>query len=387
MRINKTPTIGIYVHIPFCKSKCSYCDFCSIEHADDKLMDEYLQALLLQIDDFLPEGNTYIADTIYIGGGTPSLFGGKRLAKLLGFISKRVQVLQHAEITVELNPESTDKKLLKSLKKAGVNRLSLGIQSADDDMLQTIGRLHSFEQAQQAVALCKKYCTSNISLDLIYGLPGQTLKQWSDSIESIASLEPKHISCYALKLEPGSKMFLQNPKLPDDDTQADMYLYAVSRLAELGYKQYEISNFAKDNMRSRHNSRYWNLAEYMGFGTAAHSYNGGKRYSFTADVSQYIEGVNSGKSVLEDADSFSYTERIGEYIMLSLRTCDGVDEHEFYKRFKVDFAPYAEKLQKYIQSGHATVHSGVYSLTPEGFLVSSTILCDILGEQMESGCF
>ena len=301
--------LGVYFHIPFCRAKCAYCDFCSTSQWDDKLMDAYLEALIGQLGDFFLPGGNYTVDTVYIGGGTPSVFGGKRLAKLLKALNKRVSLTRTCEITVEVNPESADKALFKQLKSAGVNRISMGVQTADDAQLKRIGRIHDFEKAKEAVALCKQYCTDNLSLDLIYGLPGQTMESWLQSVEAICALEPKHISCYALKLEEGTPLWRENPVLPDDDLQADMYLAAVSKLAEKGYAQYEISNFAQKGFRSRHNSRYWDLSDYLGFGCAAHSFYGGKRFSFTSNMDAYIKGMNGNAPIVEEADELAFDDR------------------------------------------------------------------------------
>lgn len=376
--------LGVYFHIPFCRSKCAYCDFCSTSSWDDKRMDAYLEALIRQLEDFFLSGGRYPVDTVYIGGGTPSVFGGKRLARLLKALEKRVTLARSCEITVEVNPESADKALFKTLKSAGVNRISMGVQTADDAQLKRIGRIHTFAKAQEAVELCRKYCTDNISLDLIYGLPEQTMESWLNSVDAICALQPRHISCYALKLEEGTPLWRENPVLPDDDMQADMYLAAVERLAGKGYAQYEISNFAQKGFRSRHNSRYWDLSDYLGFGCAAHSFYGGKRFSFTSDIDAYIRGMNGQQAIVEDADEEAFTDRVGEFIMLALRTCDGIDENAFYSRWKREFTPFASRLEPYIKTGHVQRDAGRWHLTPKGFLVSNAIIVDVLDAVCEA---
>lgn len=373
--------LGIYIHIPFCKRKCAYCDFCSTSQYDDKLMDRYVQALIAQFDDFFIKGGRYEADTLYFGGGTPSILGGKRIAHLIHELQKRVR-FQHPEITVEVNPESCDKKLFKTLRTAGVNRISMGVQSADDDELKALGRLHDYAKAVEAAALCKQYCTDNLSVDLMYGLPGQTMEKLRDSLDGLLALQPAHISCYALKVEEGTPLARQNPVLPDDDAQADMYLYLVDTLRQRGFSQYEISNFARDGRISRHNSKYWDLSEYIGFGCAAHSLYGGKRFSFTRDIAGFVEGALGKQPIVEEADELSVGNRSGEYVMLKLRTTDGIDEDAFYKRFQHDFAPYAAQLKKYTSSGHVVYQNGVWRLTPKGFLVSNAII----GDALEGAC-
>ncbi len=373
--------LGIYIHIPFCKKKCLYCDFCSTSRYDEKLLDRYVQALVAQFRDFFVKGGRYEADTVYFGGGTPSVLGGKRIAHILKELQKVVK-LQRPEITVEVNPESCDRKLFKTLRAAGVNRVSMGVQSADDEELKMLGRLHNFAQAAEAAALCRKYCTDNLSVDLMYGLPGQGMEGLSASLEGLLSLEPSHISCYALKLEEGTPMARQAPVLPDDDEQADMYLYLVERLRERGYAQYEISNFARGGRISRHNSKYWDLGEYIGFGCAAHSFYGGKRFCFTGDIGGYIEGALGKQPIVEEADELSFGNRNGEYVMLKLRTAEGIDEDAFYSRFRVDFSAYSKRLEKYIDGGYVERRHGVWRLTPKGFLVSNAII----GDALEGAC-
>lgn len=378
MKINMTEYVGIYVHIPFCKRKCEYCDFYSVCSFDDKLLDNYLKALVRQLDDYAAGGYRYTLDTLYIGGGTPSVFGGKRLGILIKEIRKRFDFTRDAEITVEVNPESADKGLFKQLAKAGVNRISMGVQSSDDHQLDSLGRLHDFKTAEYAVMLCRKYCTDNISLDLMYGLEGQDMEGWLRSVNDIAALKPKHISCYALSLEEGTPMFKRSPQLPDDDMVADMYYAASDRLNELGYEHYEISNFAVKGYRAAHNSRYWDLRPYIGIGAAAHSFFGDKRYSIIKDVKEYINRVLAGESVIDEADEIAVKNRSGEYVMLKLRTSDGIDESVYARRFGEQFERYADRIKKYIPSGHAECGGGIYRLTPKGFFVSNTIISDVL---------
>lgn len=370
--------LGIYIHIPFCRQKCSYCDFYSLPCGDEKQMDTYLEALLMQLGEYFPGSSKTTVDTVYIGGGTPSVFGGKRLEKLLKALAKRVTLVSGCEITVEVNPESCDKKLFQRLKSVGVNRISMGVQSADDGQLRAIGRLHDFAGAKEAAELCRKYCTDNLSLDLMYGLPGQTMESWQRSVEEILTLRPRHVSAYALKLEEGTPLQRQNPILPEDDVQADMYLYAVDRLQKAGLRQYEISNFAWPGYQSRHNSRYWDLSPYLGLGCGAHSYYGGKRFSFVRDMDAYLDGVQGKGRIVEQEDEMEYDNRSGEYVMLQLRTAAGIDEDVFYNRFGMEFAPCAKRLEKYIVTEHVIHDRGSWRLTPKGFLVSNVIISDVL---------
>ncbi|MEA4920857.1 MAG: radical SAM family heme chaperone HemW [Clostridiaceae bacterium] len=369
-------SLGLYIHIPFCKRKCDYCDFYSICDLSDKLMDRYLSALVSQLEDYFRYGKRTV-DTVYIGGGTPSVFGGKRIEKLLKEIRSSVELSRNTEITVEANPESIDEKFLKGISAAGVNRISIGVQSANDQELAALGRLHNFEKACQSVKLASKYI-DNISLDLIYGLEGQSLDSWLDTLEKTIALNPSHISCYCLKVEEGTPLWQRGCVQPDEGVQADMYLEGVKILEQNNYKQYEISNFAKDGRISRHNSKYWELSEYLGLGCSAHSLYGGQRFSFVPDIQSYIGGVLGKKPVAEDMDELAYINRSGEYVMLKLRTTEGIDPDKFHQRFKVDFDPYEKLLEKYIESGHAEKSQGRYRLTPKGFLVSNVIIGDLV---------
>ena len=285
-------TLGLYLHIPFCKSKCAYCDFYSLPHSEEK-MDAYAAALLRHLEEVAPRCTAHTVDTVYFGGGTPSYLGEKQLTHLLKAVKKRFHVPSDAEITLEANPDSAgDWKALRTLRKAGFNRISLGVQAADDDLLRRIGRVHTWEQALSAAAAARMAGFDNLSLDLIYGLPGQTLEAWQDTLRSAAALEPQHLSCYGLKVEPGTPLWQQRDSadLPDDDTQADMYLWTVDYLQKKGYGQYEISNFAQPGYESRHNLKYWTLGEYAGFGPGAHSDMGGVRFAYERDLDSYIAG-------------------------------------------------------------------------------------------------
>ncbi len=369
-------SLGIYVHIPFCRRKCDFCDFYSVCDLSDKLMDRYLKALLSQLDEYFQYGHPAV-DTVYIGGGTPSVFGGKRLEKLLKELAAKTQLSRQAEITVEVNPESVDDKLLKRLKASGVNRLSMGVQSADDRELRSLGRLHDWQGAVKAFKLAREYF-DNISLDLIYGLEGQTLEGWLDTLQKTIDLGPEHISCYCLKVEEGTPLALRGCVQPDEDVQADMYLRAVELLEQHGYRQYEISNFARGGHISRHNSKYWDLSPYLGLGCAAHSFYGGQRFSFVRDLRAYIDGVEGRRPVVEELDELAYINRSGEYVMLKLRTTEGIDPDVFEQRFEVPFAPYEALLRKYEAGGYAKHENDRWRLTPKGFLVSNVIIGDLV---------
>ena len=366
------PTLGLYIHIPFCKAKCAYCDFYSLAHSEEK-MDAYVAALLHHLEEVAPRAAGMQVDTVYFGGGTPSYLGAARLCRILQTVLRRYDVARDAEITLEANPDSAgDWKELRRLRRAGFNRLSLGVQSTDDALLRRIGRVHTYEQVQQAVKAARQAKFTNLSLDLIYGLPGQTMEDWQRTLADAVALGPEHLSCYGLKLEEGTPLWQQRQTLtlPDDDAQADMYLYTVAALGEMGYEQYEISNFAKPGKASRHNLKYWNMEEYAGFGPGAHSDFGGVRYGYVRDIDSYI----AGKLVLSESENDSTLARDYEYVMLSLRTAAGIDRQTFEKRYRQRFQPMETLFEQYEKAGLALPTEGGWRLTPKGFLVSNSII-------------
>ena len=382
MRRGEKPALGLYIHIPFCKAKCAYCDFYSLAHSEEK-MDSYTAALLRHLEEVAPRAAGMQVDTVYFGGGTPSYLGTARLIRILQTVQRRYDVTRDAEITLEANPDSAgDWWALRRLRRAGFNRLSLGVQSTDDELLRRIGRVHTCEQVQQAVTAARKAKLTNLSLDLIYGLPGQTMEDWQRTLADAVALGPEHLSCYGLKLEEGTPLWQQRQALtlPDDDAQADMYLYTVAALSEAGYGQYEISNFARAGRESRHNLKYWRMQEYAGFGPGAHSDFGGVRYGYVRDLDAYI----AGRLVLAEAETDGTLARDFEYVMLSLRTAEGIDRRTFENRYRQRFEAMERLFVQYEQAGLAQRTEGGWRLTPRGFLVSNSIIValqEALGRQ------
>ena len=382
MRRGEKPALGLYIHIPFCKAKCAYCDFYSLAHSEEK-MDAYTAALLRHLEEVAPRAAGMQVDTVYFGGGTPSYLGAARLIRILQTVQRRYDVTRDAEITLEANPDSAgDWRALRRLRRAGFNRLSLGVQSTDDELLRRIGRVHTCEQVQQAVTAARKAKLTNLSLDLIYGLPGQTMEDWQRTLADAVALGPEHLSCYGLKLEEGTPLWQQRQALtlPDDDAQADMYLYTVAALSEAGYGQYETSNFARAGRESRHNLKYWRMQEYAGFGPGAHSDFGGVRYGYVRDLDAYI----AGRLVLAEAETDGTLARDFEYVMLSLRTAEGIDRRTFENRYRQRFEAMERLFVQYEQAGLAQRTEGGWRLTPRGFLVSNSIIValqEALGRQ------
>ena len=387
MRSNSGKPLGIYVHIPFCKSKCEYCDFYSLGGSRDRrTTDQYLQALADHIRETGRLAPDYTVDTVYFGGGTPSFFGAENLEKILDELQKRFHFGADPEITLEANPDSVTPQGLKRLVRAGFNRISIGVQTDSDEQLKALGRPHNYRQAQQAVMMARRAGFDNISVDLMYGLPNQSREQWMQTLRNIIDLKTEHISCYGLKVEPGTKLweYKDCANLPDDDAQADMYFYAVETLAEFGYHQYEISNFAKDGYICRHNLKYWMGDEYLSFGPCAASDFAGKRFTIKPDLESYITGVMSKGIVLSECESVPLRERAGEYLMLRLRTVDGVEAGEYTRSFLLPFEPIEKALRVLEKNDLAVLENGRWHLTPKGFMLSNPILVKLLDEQQKS---
>ena len=385
-RKDKKP-LGIYIHVPFCRSKCQYCDFYSVTTKDDRLLDGYLDAICAHVKEAGALAPGYTVDTVYFGGGTPSFFGADGMATILTAIRRSFDVSNNAEITFEANPDSVSPKLLQKLHSEGFNRVSLGIQCDSDEILEKIGRPHNYAQAVTAVKQIRRAGFRNLSLDLIYGLPGQTVGSWERTLQNVLKLEPEHISCYGLKVEEGTPFYQYQDylNLPDDDMQADMYLRAVEILRAKGFRQYEISNFCRRSNESKHNMKYWTGGEYLGFGPDASSDFAGKRFKMMRDLKGYIDGILTGGQVIDDLQEIPARERAGEYLMMRLRTSIGILPQEYEKQYLLPFAPLEKVLEQCAARGHAAkLESGYWRLTPEGFLVSNSIISDLLVAQDKS---
>ena len=378
--------LGLYLHIPFCKAKCIYCDFYSLPHAEDR-MDAYTDALCAHLTEAAPNAASHTVDTIYFGGGTPSYLGEKRLCKILKTVQKRYRISRDAEITLEANPDSAgDWKALRALRRCGFNRISLGMQSACNEELRAIGRVHTVEQVQQAVEAARRAKIKNVSLDLIYGLPHQTAERWMENLAAAVALAPEHLSCYGLKVEERTPLYAvrDSAGLPGDEEQADMYLQTVEFLKQYGYVQYEISNFAKPGFESRHNLKYWQLQEYAGFGPGAHSDFGGVRYAYEKDVESYIAAAHGGVFRFSENTAIPPRDRDVEWLMLGARTVYGLDPKDYENRFRRRFDPiFLPFLQKCAAAGYAVMEKGRWHLTPRGFLVSNQIIGGLLDAQAE----
>ncbi len=378
--------LGIYIHIPFCASKCSYCDFYSLAGCEH-LMPDYQDALLDHIAESSHSIKNYEVDTIYFGGGTPSFYGADRIAGILDELKLIGNVRRDAEITVECNPDSASYNALKLLHDEGVNRISLGLQATDNDLLRMIGRRHTFEQAKRAIDNARSVGFDNISVDLMYGLPTQTKQDWAKTLAQTVALHVEHISVYGLKLEKGTPMYRDyrnSPTLPSDDDQADMYSYAARMLEHYGYHQYEISNFCAPGFLSRHNLKYWELDDYMGFGPGAHSCIGHLRYSFVRDLKAYITGVRRGTSLIDEYNELDALERAAEYLMLGMRTSRGISEHDYRLLCQSDWKPIEKTLKIFADKGWTVPNGERWHFTVPGYLLSNQLI-SILLEVQASG--
>ena len=369
---------GLYIHIPFCLRRCLYCDFVSCT-GKGQVQADYIDALIREID----QCKAKELDTVYIGGGTPSCIDAALIVRVLDACRSRFRLLPGAEISMEANPATLTGEKLELYRRAGVNRISMGVQSLCDSELSALGRLHTAQQARESYRLLRGSGFDNINLDVMFGIPGQTLSSFRATLEGICELAPQHISAYSLILEEGTRLFEMQCAgvldLPDEDTERAMYELAIDLLGAKGYAHYEISNFAKPGCESRHNLKYWTCRPYIGLGAAAHSYNGAERYSNTSGISEYIARLKAGESAVEERLLLTGRDAMTEYIIMGLRICKGIElagfEARFHQRLESLFAGEIEKYQKL---GLMQVEDGRLYLTREGLSVSNSILCDFV---------
>lgn len=354
--------LGLYIHVPFCKRKCAYCDFYSAVFSDE-LVDKYVDSLKNCIKIWGGKISRPI-NTIYLGGGTPSLLN-HRIISLLDVVRQNFNLTENAEITLEINPQSDIENVLKNAKKAGVNRISIGVQSGNDTFLKKLGRTHSATDTENAVKIAKKLGFSNISLDLMIGLPDSNLQTLKKDLDFLLNLNPEHISCYILKIEQNTAFykFKNTLNLPNEDAVSDQYLFMCNYLKQNGFSHYEISNFAKNGNESRHNLKYWNCEEYLGLGPSAHSYLNGKRFYYPANLKDFI----SGNEPIFDCLGGDEAEKI----MLNLRLESGINTQNLPPKAK-------EKCSIFSKNGLGVLTDNRFSLTDKGMLVSNAIITEIL---------
>ena len=368
-------SLGLYIHIPFCVKKCNYCDFYSVVPTND-LRARYIESLVKEIKKW-GERTARPIDTIYIGGGTPSLLTNAELATVINTVKESFNLETDAEITVEVNPGDELDRFFKCAVKLGVNRASVGIQSCIDNELCTLGRRHTVKDAKAAIDSARKSGIQNISADIMLGLPNSNKESLGKSIDGILSLNTEHISAYILKVEKGTPFDLVKINLPDDDETSEQYLQLCTELKTAGYEHYEISNFAKPGYQSRHNNRYWLQEEYIGIGPAAHSFFEGERFYYERDINAFIA---SPHTVFDDSGGDE-----AEYIMLALRLSRGLSFKEFENKFSHALNSFVIKKAKELEKhGLCRVNNERISLTDEGMLVSNSIIFNLLGDLYEN---
>ncbi len=368
-------SLGIYLHIPFCKQKCLYCDFNSYA-GKESMMDEYCAALKKEI---AKNGSCEPVSTIYFGGGTPTTIGAEKLADLLNCVTEHFALDADCEITAECNPGTIDQEGLRRLHIAGFNRLSIGLQSTDDSTLKRLGRIHSFADFTRCFQDARQVGFDNLSVDLMYGLPDQTVESWGNTLETMIEFAPEHLSCYGLKVEDGTPFATMNLNLPDDDSVGEMYDLCVDKLADSGYQRYEISNFAKRGRESQHNMKYWRCDDFLGFGAGAYSCVNKMRYDNLCGISEYCSQITEHGNAVCEKVLLSEQDRMSEFCFLGLRMTEGIDEGEFFKRFGKNLTDvFGEVLGKNLDRNTMLYQDGRYRIEPEFLYVSNSILADFV---------
>jgi oxygen-independent coproporphyrinogen-3 oxidase len=373
--MNKKETVSLYVHIPFCRSKCRYCAFYS-EPAKDHDIDTLLDALITEMDLYQP---TEEICTVYIGGGSPSCLGAANLSKLVNEITKRCGPTE--EFTVEVNPSHVDYALLESLRQSGVNRLSIGVQSFNNDELLLLGRTHSADDITSAVEQAKTAGFENISIDLIFAIPGSTVVSWKQSLKSAIDLDVQHISAYALTWEKGTPLqaALESGEIQavDEETDRTMYESAIEELTEAGFGRYEISNFAHEGFECVHNLRYWANDPFIGIGPGAASWYRGKRSMNIADIKEYVRRIGGRQSVVAETEEPDNIERACQSAVLNLRRASGIDLAEFATRTGYDATEmFAREIEQNMRLGLLEKAQGRIRLTAEALPIADTVLSD-----------
>ena len=373
--------ISLYIHIPFCAQKCLYCDFPSFARKDH-LRKDYIEALNKEIISLREKHNNLEIKTIFIGGGTPSVLEANELECLLKEVAK-LNMAKDIEYSMECNPGNLTEEKLEVMKKYGVNRISMGLQAKQDNLLKGLGRIHNYKTFKENFLLAKKVGFNNINVDLMFGLPNQSLNEWEETLREIISLEPAHISAYSLIIEEGTAFYnlYENDKLklPTEEEERKMYHLAKKILEENGFNQYEISNYAKEGKECRHNLAYWNMDNWIGVGSAAASYINGKRIKNISSVEEYINSINEKGEAVEEIINNSKNDNMEEFMFMGLRKINGIDENEFKNRFSMNINDvYGEILNKYIGEGLLIRESGRIFLSEKGIEISNVIMADFL---------
>ncbi len=377
---------GIYIHIPFCERKCIYCDFYSVENLN--LIDRFTESLLKEIEIFSIEAdffNDSIFDTIYFGGGTPSLLEPAQIEKILNKLSQSFKISPNPEITLETNPGTVNKRKLLEFKNLGVNRISFGVQSFFDDDLKFLGRIHTGEDAFKCVNDSFEVGFENVSIDLIFGLPGQTVEKWLENLKFAVSLNVPHISAYNLIVERGTPLHelvsLGKVEIPEDEIQAQLYERTIDFLENAGYVHYEVSNYAFEGFECRHNLKYWQYENYIGFGPSAHSFWINKRWWNFANLNKYINALDLGKIPVANFEILDEEKMIEEFIYLGLRS-KGINVARFKGKFGFEFVDgdIKDEIEELERAGYITIEDDFIKLTPKGFLLCDEIVLRLISK-------
>ena len=377
MKNNRRIPLELYVHIPFCVRKCQYCDFLS-GPSDEETKDRYIEALLKEIR-AAEHTENYEIVSVFIGGGTPSALKAEAIASIMRTLQEKFFFCEDAEVTIEANPGTVDLEKLTIYRNVGINRLSLGLQSTDAEELKLLGRIHSYEEFLKSYEWAREAGFSNINIDLMFAIPGQTGEAWRQHLYQVAELNPEHISAYSLIIEEGTPFAEQNLDLPDEDTEYQMYEDTAEILERYGYRQYEISNYAKQGYMCRHNAGYWQRLEYLGFGLGASSLYGGMRFSNTHQMQEYLTDSRKPEQIRKDVTVLSRNEQIEEFMFLGLRMTEGISEKNFEENFNVRLMDiYGDILQKYEETGFMEHIETKWRLPRKGIHVSNHILADFL---------
>ena len=374
----KDNSFELYIHIPFCVRKCAYCDFLSAPGSEEAKA-SYTKALLREIEAVKTEKRE--VSSIFVGGGTPSALSPSLMGDIFEKIHESFSVAQDAEITIEANPGTLSKEKLFLYKNAGINRLSLGLQSPEEAELKSLGRIHTYEEFLESFSLAREAGFQNINVDLMCALPDQTYEGWIRNLRTVAALHPEHISAYSLIIEEGTPFAKRKLNLPDEDTEYRMYEDTAGILAEYGYEQYEISNYAKKGLACRHNIGYWTRKEYLGLGLGAASLWGNQRFSNTSDFSAYLKESGSPEKIRENRETLSLEDEMSEFMFLGLRMTEGVSKAEFLESFGTPIeSVYGKVLDKYKNMGLLEEKEGRIFLTRAGIHVSNGVMAEFLLE-------
>jgi len=381
-KVNLLKEIAVYIHIPFCSNKCYYCDFVSFPRLD-KRIDEYVDCLIKEMEMYKDTLKEYTVETVFIGGGTPSYIDEKYILRILDYLYHNYRSDEIREITIEVNPETVDYEKVKAYRDIGINRISIGLQSTNDNLLMQVGRKHTFSDFLRSYEIIEKAGYKNISVDLMFGLPNQSIDDCINSLENVIDLNVNHISYYSLIIEENTimnKWYKEGRiKLPDENTEREMYHIGVELLKSKGYKHYEISNFAKHGYECKHNLFYWKIKPYVGFGISSHSNIGNRRFWNHSKYSNYIDTINDGGIPVEGEEYIDNDMQMAEFMIMGLRLIDGVNKDEFKKRFNVDIEEkYGRALNKHFTQGLITEENGNIKFTKKGLDLSNIVYVDLL---------